>query len=208
MKDNNAWENLKQMKKRPPKEFLAYLWEYYRKPALIVIFLLAVAASVITEISKQKQPQLNMLILNVVAAPQENDFWLDFSQSSGIQTQDVCANASMRFDDTLSEDTILTKQYVVTHTASGELDAVIGNQAVFDEYADTLFADLRTVLPSELMQKLHDRLVYQNSVPIGISLSDCEKFKTAYYYEDCIFGICRNCFHSVNAVLFLQYLFS
>lgn len=229
MADKSSRENFAEMRKRPLREFLPYLWEYYRWPVFWVVFFVGCFVSLVLSIVNQKDTVLSVLMLNCRPYPESDFYVVDFAEQAEIDLDAYAMdfNTSLRIGQTLDEDAMNASQYILTHIAAGQLDVAVMDTRNFTGYADILFQDLREHLTDTQLAELSGRLFYRpgdgsdadlydptdpesmpSPVPIGIILSDCEDFHEAFYYEnqDAVAGICVNALNPQNGVKFLTYI--
>ena len=72
-------------------------------------------------------------------------------------------------------------------------------------------ADLRTVLPMEVLEKCRDRLIYTGPIldggyPCGIHLKDCPWISENGFYGDCAVGISKTAQDPGLVSEFIQYI--
>ena len=229
MVDKSPRENFAEMRKRPLREFLPYLWEYYRWPAFWVLFLVGSAVSIVLSIVLQKDVVFSALMLNCRPYVESDVYIEEFAEQSGIDLDeyDMSFNVSLRIGETLDEDAIAASQYILTHISTGEIDAAVMDTRNFIGYADNLFQDLREYMTESQLEEFEGRIFYRpgdgsdtnlydpydpqsmpDPVPIGIDLSDSEGFHNAFYYADgyAVAGICVNALNPENGIKFLTYI--
>ena len=227
MADPTPRENFQEMRKRPRDEFVAYLWDYYSKPALVVLIVLICIGSFIYDLCTKKEMALYGLMMDCYNLHEETLIENDFIEFAGIDTEKqhvyLMNNLSMS-----SEDLQLRKEseeLFWVKTAANEVDIITLNTIQFQTYERDLMQDLREILSEEQLEAIGDAVYYvdmanlipgstdptgfEDPVPVGIDMNRCEKF--AEYYmpanNGCIMGICVNSEHMNYAVKFVELLF-
>ena len=229
MADKSSREHFADMRKRPLREFVPYLWEYYRWPAFWVLFAVGCLFSFVWSMTHQKDVAMYALLLNSRPYPTSDAYVAEFAEQAEIDLgeYDMEFNTSLIIGETLDEDAITASQYILTHIASGQLDVAVMDTRNFSGYAEILFQDLRLYLSETELQEFEGRIVYcpadgsdadlydlrdpqsmPDPMPIGIDLSSSEGFHEAFYYADgdAIAGICINALNAENGAKFLQYI--
>ena len=227
MADPTPRENFQEMRKRPRDEFMAYLWDYYSKPALIVLIVLACIGSFIYEQATRKEIVFCGLMMDCYKLDDDEPILNDFAEFAGIDQKKqgihMINNLSM-----VSEDFQVQKESMDlfwARTAANEIDVITLCTIQFQMYERDLMQDLRTVLSEEQLEAIGDHLYYvdmanlvpgstdptgfENPVPVGIDTAGCEKFEEYYLgaNNDCILGICTNSEHPDMAAKFIEFLF-
>lgn len=227
MADPTPRENFQEMRKRPRDEFMAYLWDYYSKPALIVLIVLVCIGSFIYELATKKDVVFCGMMMDAYNLHDDAPIYDDFAEYLGIDEKKegvhFMNNLSM-----VSKDLQLQKEsneLFITKTAANEVDIITLCTIQFQMYERDLMQDLRLVLSEEQLAAVGDHVYYvdmanlvpgstdptgfEDPVPVGIDMNGCEKF--AEYYmpanNDCIMGICANSQYPENAAKFVEFLF-
>jgi hypothetical protein len=97
---------------------------------------------------------------------------------------------------------------------TGEIDLFISGEDVMDRYEEQdWFDDLRKILSeSDLaLYEAEDRLLYRNSVPVAIRITDSAMLEEYYHYngktgEEICAGFTANGAHQETAAAFVRYL--
>ncbi len=227
MADPTPRENFQEMRKRPRDEFMAYLWDYYSKPALIVLIVLVCIGSFIYELATKKEIVFCGLMMDAYNLHDDAPIHEDFAEFAGIdpKKEDVyfINNLSM-----VSEDFQVQKEsndLFWAKTAAKEIDVITLCAIQFQMYERDLMQDLRLVLSEEQLDAIGDHVYYvdmanlvpgstdptgfEDPVPVGIDMNGCEKFEEYYMpaNNDCIMGICTNSQYQENAAKFVEFLF-
>lgn len=208
------------------KEKLSYLWEYYRIHALVIILLVSGTIYFIHTAVTAKDYCFYAIMLNV--QPLSSDMVSEsFAEYSDLDTEtyDCFIDTSTTLTNTedartssissSSEYDMITMQKILAVTQTGELDAIVFEDSIFETYAQNeMFLDLRTVLSSEELEQYEEYLYYADyesepRVPVGILLNDSPFVKKSgcYAQESPVYGICVSSQHLDTAVRYLQYLF-
>ena len=194
---------------------LAYLWEYYRIHALIIIAVVALTAYIIKIIvTPDIKPEFNAVIINNIIDPttleQYEDSFAEWLQLDPAQHK-VVLNANLytgQMDYTSS-------QALGAFIAASQIDVIIAPESDFSEYVKRgYFKKLFDALSTDVYSSLTDYFYMQQTnddsekSPYGIYLDSTKLFKDIKYGSDSyILGVVANCPHPDNTVEFIKYLF-
>ncbi len=169
--------NKEKWKALSKKQKAQFVWDYYRWHIIIAILVLAVGGSMLYDRIHYRAPLMSVIMVNNTSSlekPGNADF-SEFLNSYGYENYDsaVSVNTNM-YIYTEEESPGLHDDYFYSHTEAligmlfaGGADVVFGWG---DYYENDLvngraFADLREVLPAEVLEAYADDLLYCNPVP-------------------------------------------
>lgn len=145
------------------KEKLSYFWCYYKWHVVAAVAIVAFAVSMTVSILTSKENALYVAIINAVELPPAAEYPAAFAEYAGIDTQtyDILFDTTMRFGDSMDQDTIASSQKLMTYLAAGELDVFVGDEAAINQYAyNETFYDLRDVLTAEQLEQYEPYFYY------------------------------------------------
>ena len=149
------------MKERPLKDKIAYVWEYYKIPILIVLAILIGATSFIHSQITKKHEALYGGILNTF----QNDTGLEGDLLAHMQLDPekymITLNKSLQYSAKLDENVYEKYMVLVTMLTTNTLDFVTADQTALTSLAyNSSFADLREVLTKEQADALEPYFMY------------------------------------------------
>lgn len=158
----NEW---KKMKDKPPKERLAYFWEYYKWPAIIAVLVVAAIIYTVSAQMGKKEAVLSGILLNSSVPLEDPAFLQDFCHAAGIDTeiQEIVLNTGLSLTADDPTVGIMTYQRIHAGIAAKETDFVIATAEAFRQCSydsSRMFMDLRQVLSAEKLAELEGRLYY------------------------------------------------
>lgn len=198
-------EEKEKIKSLPFKEKLQYIWEYFKIPIILIVFVLGFGTFLIVRISTNiPENWLMVTFVNTMAkAGTGSQLWEDFTAYADydLTQKKVEFNAESYFDY-LQNQARGNAYYntFVTLADAGELDAITmapDSLAALGQ-SGRLF-DLNDEACADLKAKYADRFIYytpseeedrQEPIPVGIDLSD-SKLVTKYhvYSDNCALGV-------------------
>jgi hypothetical protein len=200
------------------KKKLAYLWEYYKIHAIIVIIVISLIYYIINNIlTPDVSPQFNAAVINN-SIPEDvwEEYKVDFGEYLQIdpERESIEFNTSFYFNND-SEFTMNMQQVLTTYIAAEEIDVLIAPESELHKYAYYGYmAKLSDALPTDVYSSLTDNFYITDLEDdaeknvYGIYLSDTTLFKNNTNPEDpYILGIIVNYPHTDNTVEFIRYLF-
>lgn len=157
----------KVLKNGTPQEKAEYIWEYYKVPILIFLFLLFIIGSLIHSKMTAKDYLLHGVFLNSLAESSTvEEFENDYLSEHPIDTQseDIFFDTSIYYNPDNDTDTTSYQsiQVLSARIAAGELDFMIGELSVLYEhfcYSD-YFIDLSEVLTEEQLEYYEPYFLY------------------------------------------------
>lgn len=145
------------------KEKLSYFWCYYKWHVVAAAAIIGFAVSMIVSIVTSKENALYVAIINGVELPPAAEYPAAFAKYAGIDldTCDIMFDTTMRYGDSLDQDTIASSQKLMTYLAAGELDVFVGDEPVINQYAyNDTFCDLRNILTAEQLERYESCFYY------------------------------------------------
>lgn len=156
-------EERKKLKGQSFKKKFSYFWTYYKWYVLGGILAIVVITGVVRDYMSKKDDALYGILVNGYLAGDEDAFAQSFADYAGIDTEKyaVSFNATLRMYDRIDESTMSASQFITVYSAAQDLDIAIMDPVRFQRYSyGALFLDLRSVLSSEMLARLEDKLYY------------------------------------------------
>lgn len=142
------------IKNATPKQKLAYFWDYYKWPVIIICFVLIFVISYVYNLVTEKDDAFYAVFLNCYTTEElEAPFLEDFAADAGIDTDkyEVLVDTSLTLTaNATDENSYMTVQKMAVYMAAQEIDVLAADTEAFYRYAynDGLY-DLRDVLTPE-----------------------------------------------------------
>lgn len=212
-------EQRQKLKGKSPKEKLAYFWEYYKVPALIVLLVVIFGSDLIYNIVTKKAIAMEAAFVNMVTA---EDFDSEqeaagFVTWAGIDPKEYEAvfDTGIYIDyDGGDEYTAVNIQKVMAMISARALDVILADDSYLEQTADEgYYADLSEVLPEELLAQFEaeDKVLYRDipedgkgEIPIAVDVRDSSFFLSHEFPS--WFTVVINAEHPETAVKFLEYM--
>lgn len=203
----NTREKLKDMN---GKEKIAFIAEYYGINILVAAFLIGVVIFLILHFAFGKDIGLNILAVNTTqedSPADQAEFYTEFLEKNGVDLskEEVSVNSnfgvSAKAEDSISQTNLQTVQ---TRLMSGSVDVFFANEDVLYSIGEFEYlADLTDYLPSDVIEKYEEDLVYVKGLesgetyPVGIRISADNDWirKSGWYPEGTVVGIQTNAEH-------------
>jgi hypothetical protein len=211
--DQSEREKLRDM---PFRKKIAYLWEYYKVYAFILIVVIALISYIVSSILTPKEEiRFNAAFLNnTIDTTVLEDYKHEFAKhlDLDLEKETIEINTSYYFKNSMDYN---MRQVLSVRIASKEIDIIIAPESEFKSYAYSGFFDrLSEQLPTDLYSSMTNRFYFSSlqddpeSKAFGIYLTDCELFqKNADNSDPYLLGIVANAKHKENAVEFIRFLF-
>lgn len=159
------------LKDATPKQKLAYFWEYYKIPTIIITCIVIFVSNFIYHKITDPEVILNGLFLNTFQTEAEvtvADYEQLFFESQGIDTSEYAANFNDIYnlvgDDSADYESL---QAIWVQIASGTVDFMISPAGYVTDYAyNEFFVDLRTVLSDEQLEMYGEYFLYIDSAVV------------------------------------------
>lgn len=200
------------------KEKLAYLWEYYRIHAFIIIGVIALGSYIIHSIfTPNVVTQFYAAFVDCpVDAEVLENYRTDFADYLQLnpQTENVNFNTSFYLKSE-GEYAMSMKQALVTYVSAQEVDIIIAPETQFAQYAYYGYFDkVSNQLPTDIYSNLTDYF-YMSEIEgtpeqnaYGIYLNNTELFQPYTDESDrYVLGIVANSKHKENTIEFIRTLF-
>ena len=212
-------EQRQKLKGKSPKEKLAYFWEYYKVPALIVLLVVIFGSDLIYNIVTKKAIAMEAAFVNMVTA---EDFDSEqeaagFVTWAGIDPKEYEAvfDTGIYIDyDGGDEYTAVNIQKVMAMISARALDVILADDSYLEQTADEgYYADLSEVLPEELLAQFEaeDKVLYRDipedgkgEIPRAVDVRDSSFFLS--HEVPSWFTVVINAEHPETAVKFLEYM--
>ena len=212
-------EQRQKLKGKSPKEKLAYFWEYYKVPALIILLVVIFGSDLIYNIVTKKAIAMEAAFVNMVTA---EDFDSEqeaagFVTWAGIDSKEYEAvfDTGIYIDyDGGDEYTAVNIQKVMAMISARALDVILADDSYLEQTADEgYYADLSEVLPEELLAQFEaeDKVLYRDipedgkgEIPIAVDVRDSSFFLS--HEVPSWFTVVINAEHPETAVKFLEYM--
>jgi len=212
--EKSVREKLKEMN---TQEKLAFLWEYYKIQAGIIVLVIVVLAYIIKEIiTPDVKPKFNAAIINspvsTTMLQEYADAFADKLQLNPIR-ESVVLNDNFYLDDMgLASGSI---QALNAYIAGAEIDVIIAPETTFKQFAYYgYFRKLSEALPTDVYSSLADYFFISELEddpemnPYGIYLDESSIFGgVKYKYDSYVLGIVANSQHPDNTVEFIRFIF-
>ena len=148
------------------KEKAEYIWEYYKRHILAVVFVLYFIGSMIYNNVTAKDCVLQGMFLNTLAESETVlEMEQDFIEAYPIDTssEEIILDASMYYsdDNDAMKTSYQTIQVLAARVAAGEIDFMAADIAALYDFAyDQFFAELPEILSEEQLKDYEPYLLY------------------------------------------------
>ncbi len=185
------------MRGLPPRQKAQFIWDYYRWQIFIAIVLMCVVVSTACRILTEKEPLLDVVMINSSRMASEEKPFEDFFRDQGYEYFDGAVELNNRiwmYGD--QEIALAGAQMLMCAVAAGNTDIFFWDGTeLCPTLADDVLMDLSKILPPESLEKIQNRLVYTTNTetgkifPCGVNLSGTAWLESTDYYEDCCAGV-------------------
>ncbi len=146
------------------KARMAYFWEYYRIPTIVILAVIVLAFFLIHDIVTAKPYGFYAMMINSSPQTQESDLENSFASYAGIDTSKndcyIDTSTTLNLTSTNQYD-MASQQKIMAVVAAGDLDTMVADYNSFSRYAmNDTFTDLRKVLTAEQQKKYADDFYY------------------------------------------------
>lgn len=201
------------------QEKMAYLWEYYRIHAIIIVAAIALFSYIIIEVIT---PDIETRFYAAIIDNSINDkVWEQYNTkfteylNLDPKREDVQLNYNF-YLKTSSEYSMNMQQALSTYVAAGEVDVIIAPESVIKEYVYYgFFEKISNQIPTDLYTSLTDYLFISDTEEdteksvYGIYLTDTKLFtENANNTDPYVLGILANSGHKENAAEFIRMLYN
>ena len=171
-------EEREALKHGTPKQKFAYFLDYYKWHVIITVAVIAFAASMIYHAVTSKDIAFSVTLVNAYEMGSGEEHMAAFADYAGIDTEeyDVLADASMYMDNTsMDQETIASSQKLMVLIAAGEIDALLSDEALIDQYAySDSFYDLREVLTPQQLEQYEPYFFYMDQA-VAEAISEAQE---------------------------------
>ena len=164
-------------KEMSAKGKLEYFWDYYKVHTIVAILVIFFAAMFIRDIVTAKDYNFYSILFN---ARQLSGDSLEsaFSEYAGLDTENyecyIDASTGLSLTS-FTEYDMATVQKLMATIQIGDLDTVVFNSELFNNYAgNEMFLDLRTILSEEELNAWKDYLYYIDYVEVAAEREDMD----------------------------------
>ncbi len=164
-------------KEMSAKGKLEYFWDYYKVHTIVAILVIFFAAMFIRDVATAKDYNFYSILFN---ARQLSGDGLEsaFSEYAGLDTENyecyIDASTGLSLTS-FTEYDMATVQKLMATIQIGDLDTVVFNSELFNNYAgNEMFLDLRTVLSEEELNVWKDYLYYIDYVEVAAEREDVD----------------------------------
>lgn len=214
-------EQQRKLKGKSPKEKFLYFWEYYRVHTFVTIFAVILVASFIHSIVTQKDTQLHAVFVNgYFEGDTDAEAW-NLCTYLGGDPDKVQPMLDFNFIidyEAMDQYSMANLQKFMAMTAASDLDVVVMNQEVLENYAQQdLFLDLSETLPAELVEAYEDQFLYydvpddgKGEIPVAVCVADAPYLTSRNMYgnrQDVYYAIIGNTVRLDESIRFLEYLY-
>ena len=155
----------KKMKDKPLKERLAFFWDYYKIPTIIVVAALLALIYTATIWITAKDEALNGMLVNSTTAMEDAAILQDFCQEAGINTkkEEIVLNTGLSMDSGVPTMDYATYQRIHAGLAAKQTDFFIADEGVMFQFGydpSHMLMDLREFLSPEQLAAFDGRIYY------------------------------------------------
>nr|WP_300776829.1 hypothetical protein [uncultured Acetatifactor sp.] len=148
------------------KQKFRYFLDYYKWYVVAAVAIVGFAASMIYNMVTRKDMAFSVSLINAFDIGSGDEYLASFAEYAGIDTEefDIMADSSMQIDYTsANQNTAASIQKLMVLVAAGEIDALLSDEAVIEQYAySETFYDLRDVLTAEQLDAYGPYLFYMD----------------------------------------------
>ena len=148
------------------KQKFRYFLDYYKWYVVAAVAFVGFAASMIYNMVTRKDMAFSVSLINAFDIGSGDEYLASFAEYAGIDTEefDIMADSSMQIDYTSTDqNTAASIQKLMVLVAAGEIDALLSDEAVIEQYAySETFYDLRDVLTAEQLDAYGPYLFYMD----------------------------------------------
>lgn len=159
-------EEREALKHGTPKQKFRYFLDYYKWYVVAAVAIVGFAASMIYNMVTRKDMAFSVSLINAFDIGSGDEYLASFAEYAGIDTEefDIMADSSMQIDYTSTDqNTAASIQKLMVLVAAGEIDALLSDEAVIEQYAySETFYDLRDVLTAEQLDAYGPYLFYMD----------------------------------------------
>jgi hypothetical protein len=153
----------KKVRKKGFKAMVSYFWDYYKVPTAVIIVIALFSFYLIRDMASNLPYGFYAMMINSTMHPDGEVIGEDFAGYAGIDTSSY--NVLIDTNQTLSTSSyntydVSTQERIMAITAAGDLDVMIADQSVFEQYArNSYMTDLRDLMSEDELKK-YDGYIY------------------------------------------------
>lgn len=217
LKDEIA-KNKEMMKEKSRWERFKYFFYYHWKPiALGIIVICCIITFIHHVIEASKESSIYVAVVNCsIISEEQTDLVSNYALSRNIDTNAAPArlDVGLQMSETRNDNLdVANSQKLSAFLESGSIDVLLAPEWTMESCANQAYlANIETTLPSDLYEKLQDRLIYHTyeddgRVPVAIYVGDISKVRKLYDNDvEPYFAIGNVTERKEAAVDFLNYL--
>lgn len=162
-----VWDDIKKQHKKVRKKgfkaMVSYFWDYYKVPTAVTIIIALFSFYLIRDMASNLPYGFYAMMINSTMHPDGEVIGEDFAGYAGIDTSSY--NVLIDTNQTLSTSSyntydVSTQERIMAITAAGDLDVMIADQSVFEQYArNSYMTDLRDLMSEDELKK-YDGYIY------------------------------------------------
>lgn len=162
-----VWDDIKKQHKKVRKKgfkaMVSYFWDYYKVPTAVIIVIALFSFYLIRDMASNLPYGFYAMMINSTMHPDGEVIGEDFAGYAGIDTNSY--NVLIDTNQTLSTSSyntydVSTQERIMAITAAGDLDVMIADQSVFEQYArNSYMTDLRDLMSEDELKK-YDGYIY------------------------------------------------
>lgn len=162
-----VWDDIKKQHKKVRKKgfkaMASYFWDYYKVPTAVIIVIALFSFYLIRDMASNLPYGFYAMMVNSTMHPDGEVIGEDFAGYAGIDTSSY--NVLIDTNQTLSTSSyntydVSTQERIMAITAAGDLDVMIADQSVFEQYArNSYMTDLRDLMSEDELKK-YDGYIY------------------------------------------------
>ena len=163
-----VWDDIKKQHKKVRKKgfkaMLSYFWDYYKVPTAVILIVAIFSFYLIRDMASNLPYGFYAMMINATLHPDGEEIGDDFAQYARIDTSsyDVLVDTNQTLSTgTYNTYDVSTQERIMAITAAGDLDVMIADQSVFEQYArNDYMTDLRDLMSEEELQKYEGNIYY------------------------------------------------
>ena len=163
-----VWDDIKKQHKKVRKKgfkaMVSYFWDYYKVPTAVIIVIALFSFYLIRDMASNLPYGFYAMMINSTMHPDGEVIGEDFAGYAGIDTSSY--NVLIDTNQTLSTSSyntydVSTQERIMAITAAGDLDVMIADQSVFEQYArNSYMTDLRELMSEDELKKYEGFIYY------------------------------------------------
>lgn len=156
-------KELSKLKDQSPKKRWEYIWEYYKIHLGVILLVIVLLIQGIVTICNKKDTVFTGVLINTTLNADNSSFMEDLQQELDVGKKEQISFSTNIFMTNESADKAVALQSIMSSITIRELDMVAGPEEAFKicaYNASNMFADLRSYLDQDTLNKLSDKLYY------------------------------------------------